>query len=264
MVYMHEGWEEKDGRRALKNPVYLSSVDKEADEFWEYVWEEANKRYDLDRIEKIYVIGDGAAWIQCARIVFPKAEFILDKFHLMKYVRQAVGGNKELSKTLLGALRFGNFEKAQEVIEKLLKSATTASRKQAIIQSWGYIRSNWEGITRIYSYKEIKCSAEGHISHVLSARMSSRPMGWSREGAKHMAYIRVCQANGQAVAEEYLRQQSTDYKIEAMITSSAETVEAQRQKKVKVTGEKHDNIPILRGPKSFLYKALRELSLAYA
>ena len=26
------------------------------------------------------------------------------------------------------------------------------------------------------------CSAEGHISHVLSARESSRPMGWSKKG----------------------------------------------------------------------------------
>ena len=25
------------------------------------------------------------------------------------------------------------------------------------------------------------CSAEGHISHVLSARESSRPMGWSKK-----------------------------------------------------------------------------------
>lgn len=25
----------------------------------------------------------------------------------------------------------------------------------------------------------IGCSAEGHVSHVLSSRMSSRPMGWS-------------------------------------------------------------------------------------
>ena len=264
LVYIHEGWEEKNGRRSLKNPVFLSGMDKEADGFWERIWDEVNKRYDLDRIEKIYVIGDGAAWIKCARLVFPKAEFILDKFHLMKYIRQALGGNKELNKTLMGALRFGNFEKAQEVIEKLLKRAPTASRKQAIIQAWGYIRSNWEGITRIYSYKEIKCSAEGHISHVLSARMSSRPMGWSQEGAKHMAYIRVCQANGQSVAEEYLRQQQANYKIAAMITSPADTLEDLRAKNTKTTSETHDNIPVLKGPKTFLYKALRELSLAYA
>ena len=34
-------------------------------------------------------------------------------------------------------------------------------------------------------------STEGHISHVLSARMSSRPMGWCRQGADSLAHIRI-------------------------------------------------------------------------
>ena len=29
LVYIHEGWEENNGRRELKNPVYLSSVAEE-------------------------------------------------------------------------------------------------------------------------------------------------------------------------------------------------------------------------------------------
>jgi len=35
------------------------------------------------------------------------------------------------------------------------------------------------------------CSAEGHVSHVLSERMSSRPLGWSRQGAEQMARLRA-------------------------------------------------------------------------
>ena len=34
------------------------------------------------------------------------------------------------------------------------------------------------------------CSAEGHVSHVLSERMSSRPMGWSKRGADRMSRLR--------------------------------------------------------------------------
>ncbi|MDO6354759.1 UPF0236 family protein, partial [Caloramator sp. CAR-1] len=52
----------------------------------------------------------------------------------------------------------------------------------------------------IVIYKEdedvIGCSAEGHISHVLSARLSSRPLGWSKEGLKIMAKLRVFSRNG--------------------------------------------------------------------
>ena len=39
-------------------------------------------------------------------------------------------------------------------------------------------------------------STEGHISHVLSARMSSRPMGWCRQGADSLSHIRVYWKNG--------------------------------------------------------------------
>lgn len=30
------------------------------------------------------------------------------------------------------------------------------------------------------------CSTEGYVSHVLADRMSSRPRGWSKEGAEVM------------------------------------------------------------------------------
>ena len=49
-----------------------------------------------------------------------------------------------------------------------------------------YISGNLDYISR-----ENCCSAEGHISHVLSARMSSRPMAWTRAGAERMAKLRA-------------------------------------------------------------------------
>ena len=39
-------------------------------------------------------------------------------------------------------------------------------------------------------------STEGHVSHVLSSRMSSRPMGWSIQGATKMAKLRAYEMNG--------------------------------------------------------------------
>nr|WP_294575870.1 UPF0236 family protein [uncultured Anaerostipes sp.] len=53
--------------------------------------------------------------------------------------------------------------------------------------------SNWTAAKmRLTNRKTVKgCNAEGHVSHVLSARMSSRPMGWSRTGADKMACVRA-------------------------------------------------------------------------
>lgn len=262
LVYIHEGWRQEEKRHSLINPIYLSSVDEDVETFWERVWEAVDNRYDIEQIETVNILGDGAAWIKSAVYVFPKAKFILDRFHLMKYIRRAVGGNDEQGKALRGALRFGNREKAQEIIKKLLAAAATKSRKQAILEAWRYIQNNWEAMTELYR-QEAKCSAEGHVSHVLSARLSSRPMGWSREGAKHMANIRVCQANGQSVAEEYLEQQSIRLQGLPVLTIAKETIKKQR-KDLKAAYEVLDNLPVLKGPKNFLYDALQGLSLAFA
>ncbi len=49
---------------------------------------------------------------------------------------------------------------------------------------------------RQYEADYIGCSAEGHVSHILSSRLSSRPLGWSRMGVDQMARLRVFVANG--------------------------------------------------------------------
>lgn len=56
---------------------------------------------------------------------------------------------------------------------------------------------NRDGI-EIYSKDPyvLGCSAEGHVSYVLSDRMSGRPMGWSKEGADQMARLRAFKHNG--------------------------------------------------------------------
>jgi len=260
LVYIHEGWETKGKRRKLKRPLYQSSVDEDVHVFWERVWEEVDKLYDLEKVEKIYLLGDGAAWIQSAKDVFPQAEFILDRFHYMRYLRIAVGGAHKQGQILKTAIRFGHKEKAEAVILELIKEATTSSRKQRIKDAWKYLKNNWEAIRSLYrEEKAVSCSGECHISHVLSERLSSRPMGWSKNGARHMSYVRICQANGQSIADQYkLQRKKQDLPV---VNIEQEVLEKQR-KKIQATREVFNNIPILRGPKNYLWEALKGLAFA--
>ena len=260
LVYIHEGWEANGKRRKLEQPLYQSSVDEDVHDFWERVWEEVDKRYNLEQVEKLYLMGDGAAWIRSAKDVFPQAEFILDRFHYMKYVRMAVGGAHKQGQILKNAIRFGYINKAQEVIQELIKDANTPSRKQRILDAWKYIKNNWEAIMALYrEEKTVSCSGEGHISHVLSARLSSRPMGWSKDGARHMSYVRVSQANGQSVAQEYRRQLQNQ--TLPVISFEPKILEKQ-QIKLQNAREVFNNIPILKGQKNYLWEALKGLALA--
>jgi hypothetical protein len=260
LVYIHEGWEANGKGRKLEQPLYQSSVAEDVHAFWERVWQEADKLYDLEQVENIYLMGDGAAWIRSAKDVFPQAEFILDRFHYMKYVRMAVGGAHKQGQILKSAIRFGHIEKAQAVIQELVREAVTSSRKQRIKDAWKYIKNNWEAIMALYrEEKTVSCSGEGHISHVLSARLSSRPMGWSKDGARHMSYVRVSQANGQSVADQYkIQRQKQNLPV---INIEPKILEKQR-KGLQNTREVLNNIPILKGSKSYLWEALKGLALA--
>ena len=77
------------------------------------------------------------------------------------------------------------YEILAEEIEK-----TTRKRKEDLMN---YILNNVEGIKNLYrNKKELHgCSAEGHISHIYSDRMSSRPMGWSTTNVNNMSKLRT-------------------------------------------------------------------------
>lgn len=179
----------------------------------------------------------------------------------MKYIKKAVGSTQDQGETLRRALQFGNREKTDEVLSQVMEEAAAESRKKAIATAWKYIDNQWAGIGQLYKENELRCSAEGHVSQVLSERLSSRPMGWSRDGTKHMANVRVCQANGGSVAQEYIRQVQSKSLPELQIAEK--TMEVQR-KKLQRTREMLENIPVLKGAKSYLHEALQGLSGALA
>ena len=60
----------------------LESVSKFRDRIYEYVY----RTYDLDYVENIYILGDGANWIKATRDIFDttKTHYALDKFHAIQ------------------------------------------------------------------------------------------------------------------------------------------------------------------------------------
>ena len=62
----------------------------------------------------------------------------------------------------------------------------------------GYFLNQWDGVRNRSEEAGAnwKCCAEGQVSHVLSARLSSRPMGWSEHGCDRMSGLRAYKKNG--------------------------------------------------------------------
>ena len=87
---------------------------------------------------------------------------------------------------------------AEGVFDKILAVTEEESKQRAVERSKNYILGNWAGIMLSMNGKDknIRCSAEGHVSHVYSDRMSSRPLGWCELGADKMARLRIYWMNG--------------------------------------------------------------------
>lgn len=92
---------------------------------------------------------------------------------------------------------------AEEIFEKILAVTDGESKRKTVETAKEYILGNWAGIMQGVrdKNKEVRCSAEGHISHVFADRMSSRPLGWSRTGADKMSRLRIYEKNGGSMLE---------------------------------------------------------------
>ena len=86
----------------------------------------------------------------------------------------------------------------EEIIDRLEGCLENETGQKRISDAKEYILSNWMAAKlRLRHQDGVKgSSTEGHVSHVLSSRMSSRPMGWSITGATKMAKLRAYDLNG--------------------------------------------------------------------
>lgn len=229
LAYVYEGVDtEESGRVKLIHAKYFGGVYEGTDgvkDFWTEVSDYIESAYDTEKIKHIYINGDGAAWIKAGAGVLPKARFVLDKFHMHKYITAATShlldSAQEAGSEIYRAIHKTGKKACEEAFDRILSVTESETKKKAVERSKGYILSNWTGIQLSMKGKDknIECSAEGHVSHIFADRMSSRPLGWSRTGCDKMAKLRVYQKNGGKMLE-LVRYQ----KEEAPLAAGAEEV----------------------------------------
>ena len=215
LVYVHEGIEpeaSQSKRYKLINPYYFCRVcdGKDNEALWDEIYEYMNEHYELEKVKKIYLNADGDGWIETARSRIKGLSYVLDELHLQKYLIRLISHMKDSAddalRELKTAIRRGTKAELCEIVERLKnalpeESANTGTKR--LEQSRDYILENWGAARLRLMHKDgvIGSSTEGHVSHVLSSRMSSRSMGWSRTGAGKMAQLRAYYYNGRDMLE---------------------------------------------------------------
>lgn len=207
LVYVHEGIEKeapKSKRHKLVHPYYFcgTSDSEENAEFWDEVYEYLHTHYDLEKVKKIYLSADGGAWIKSGMKRMAGITYVLDEFHLEKYLTKLTSHMKDsredAANELREAIRSKRKREFEEIVDRLEGCLETEVGFTRITEAKEYILSNWMAAKlRLRHQDGVKgSSTEGHVSHVLSSRMSSRPMGWSIKGATKMAKLRAYERNG--------------------------------------------------------------------
>lgn len=176
--------------------------------FWEEVQAYITEQYDTEELERIYIAGDGARWIRTGVDVLEKSSFVLDKFHMMKRINESVshlGAEEDAFRAELWAcINRADKDGLRAVYRRILSMTEKDSPKyKAVQEARHYLLNQWDGIEiRVTDASgQWKCCAEGQVSHLLSDRMSSRPMGWSAKGCDQMAKLRAFHWNGGKVID---------------------------------------------------------------
>ena len=215
LIYVHEGNYKKGNRNILKNVHYIGCLGKNSEDLWIEVAEYIDKKYDVGSLEKVYICGDGARWIKEGLNWIEKSVFVLDRFHLLKYINQATVDFPEYRNKLWYSINMFDPISVDNIFKEIIKKTTNETRKEKVKFSRKYVMNQWPGI-EIYETdgKYLKgCSAEGHISHVYADRMSSRPRTWCDDGIDKMSRLRTFVSNGGNIYEELIKRKKVNTKL---------------------------------------------------
>jgi Uncharacterised protein family (UPF0236). len=194
LISVYEGIDHHGRRHYCREVFHISEYGKSPDDLWEQVVSEIDKRYDLEGT-KIYLHGDGASWIRVGLEWLPRAVFVLDKYHKNKAIMAMTAGvdDKEVRDALDIAIRKALNHEDMEFFGLVTNSLCIdiPERRDIILHQANYLRRFVKGISicrRDPSANNGGCT-EPHVSHVLSSRLSNRPMTWSKATLERLAPI---------------------------------------------------------------------------
>ena len=205
IIYVYEGIEPeapKSKRNRLINTHYFCRGDGDNKALWDEVYAYIEANYDVKKIKQIYLNSDGGTWIKAGYKRIAGIQYVLDEFHLSKYLLKMTGhmldSQSDAREKLCKIIRRGSKEEFQKEIENLKEYTEKETTKDKIQRAANYVLENWGAAKKRLWKKDgvLACSAEGHVYHVLSSRMSTLAMGWSRHGASQMARLREYYYNG--------------------------------------------------------------------
>ena len=193
---VHEGHKEEfSKRKELKNTHYFASAELSYEQLWEIIFDYVNKKYDIDKFKNIFVSGDGATGIKNYNNCFPKAIFVLDKYHYKgKHLNYIFKKDKNLKDKADNYIRNGLIDDFKLLVKNQIK--LYPNQEKYMLEHMNYILNNIEGI-RNQNHPDYKCSCsmEGHVNQAFARFITSSPYGFSLKGLNNKLKLLTYRAN---------------------------------------------------------------------
>jgi hypothetical protein len=218
IVIVYENAVSNGKRIELNNKRHFGGIYKnKIHDLWDEVSLYIEENYDLNVLKNVFIQGDGATWIKTGLEWVQKSVYVLDEFHMTKAINGIVGRitkeNKkeqvEYKKRIYNSIKKLDFKEFKDICYEILSEEMEYTLRVRKEQNMNYILNNEEGIRNLYNNKNLLhgCSAEGHVSHVFSDRMSSRPMGWKTANVNNMSKLRLLREDKITVKEIMVKQE---------------------------------------------------------
>lgn len=237
----------KTPRKELVDKFTFSGLYKDTQEMWEDVAYYIECTYKKEDIETIFVMGDGASYIKAGTEWIEKSVFVLDTFHLKKYINH-LNYDEYLKTKLQEAIDQYDpistesiMEEAIRKIEKEIKEdeelgRTTKrleNRLKKIKDTKTYLMNQWRGIEAHETYEDklTGCCQEGQVHHTLSERLSTDAKIWSENGIDEMSQLRAFTQNGGNIYQKIV-DISTEEKREKKIEELEKRIRKKAKKKL--------------------------------
>ena len=125
----YEGKETQGNRVRLKERRVMAGVLHEG-AFWEEAAARVAEHWDVGGLKGVVVGGDGAPWVKKGTEYFENAEYRLDKFHLRRAIRQALGHDPEGYEETCKALSEGDLDRVKACLKKAEERAKGSKRQE--------------------------------------------------------------------------------------------------------------------------------------
>ena len=256
----YEGKKAKGSRVGLVERRVVAGVTKDK-EFWEETSAALGEHWDLSSVKGVLIGTDGAGWGRTGVEYFDKATYQLDKFHLKKAMREALGHDPEGYEAVAGALMSRDREKVVEALREAGRRVS-GKKRQGIREFEVYVLGNWDGIM---GNTESLGTIEGQVYHHLARRMKRQGARWTPEGADRMARLLAAKANGE-LSKYSTPSAPTSRPVSGMqMIASTENIDHLDRKAEEIGAWLRARVPALQGPyqgRGFIKHVLRQIVLA--